>query len=213
MPTCEKTVIHLYLKHHASDLPRRWTHRGIHTGGGRSEQRPRVKERKKPFLFLLFVITSASLMTIRCTEWSYCCPWLHHVYRREKEIKPGQEGKTLQPSSSECSLSHTMHFFVCVHVLLTCSLFCSLFVLEVPKQCWCVHSFQITTSNVLSSHSAEWYKHSVTWTWIYSINPVPHIVFNYAKHLIQYIHLECYYVSAILKHIFRYLRGLLKVIT
>lgn len=42
MPTCEKTVI----QHHASDLSRRWTHRGIRTGGGTSEQRPRVKEKK-----------------------------------------------------------------------------------------------------------------------------------------------------------------------
>lgn len=58
---------------------------------------------------------------------------------------------------------------------------------------------------MLSSHSANWYKCSVTWTWIYSINAVPHRVFNFAKRLFQYIHFECYCVSHSQIHIFEYL--------
>lgn len=82
-------------------------------------------------------------------------------------------------------------------------LFCCLFVLRVAKWCGCVHSSQI--SNVLSSHSASWFKCSVTWTWIYSINAVPHRVFNFAKRLFQYIHFECCCVSHTQIHIFKYL--------
>lgn len=130
MPTCEKTVI----QHHASDLPSRWTHRGIHAAGGRDRQRLRMKEKKAiavPPLHNHFSFSDDDSMQI----------WV-------KLLLPSVTSCVLQRKRNEtwagrwdckalifCVLVITQNAFFClvlfcVHILLTCSLF----VLQVPKQ-------------------------------------------------------------------------------